>query len=119
MGRRGGRKVKGKGLFHEPKHKWLADVITIKSIRGARKACKKLLNALDRRKYGRLRIGRKRALQIARSLSEAANRVYSMLKKENLKPRTRKRLEKIGEIYESAADKAYDVYHAKFVRKRR
>jgi len=111
-------KSKG-GLFKPAKHKWLADIITFKTPKAARRAAKRLINALKRRRIGKMKIGRKRALTIAKALQYASSRAEASVKRENLSLKEKKELRKISEIYDKASDKAYRIYHIKYVRKRR
>ena len=107
------------GLFKPAKHKWLADIITFKSPRSARKAARRLVNALKRKRLGKLKIGRKRALTISKALQYAGSRAEASSKRSNLSRDEKRELKKISEIYDKAADRAYKLYHSKYVRKRR
>ena len=113
------RKTKNRGLFKPAKHKWLAKIVTFKTPSLARKASKKLLNGLKRGRIGKLKIGTKRALTIAKALQYAASRAEASTKRENLSVKEKRELRKISEIYDKAADRAYKIYHSKYVRKRR
>jgi hypothetical protein len=107
-------KSRGSGLFKPPRHKWLADIITFESEAKARKAAKRLVNDVERGRMGRKRIGRKRALTIARALLYAANRAEASAKRRNLTPEERRKLREISEIYRKAAEEAFEIYKEKY-----
>jgi hypothetical protein len=107
-------KSRGSGLFKPPRHKWLADIVTFKDPEKAKKAAKRLVHGLERGRIGRQRIGRKRALTIARALQYAANRARASAKRRNLSPKERKELREIAEIYDEAAEEAFEIYKEKY-----
>jgi len=109
---------KRKGLFGPAKHNWLADIITFKTISGAEKAAKKLINALKRGRLGKLKIGQKRALQIDQALNLAARRAKAASKNPKFKPKKRKQLRKISKIYDKAAEEASMIYKTKYKSKK-
>lgn len=108
------RKKSSSGLFAPARHKWLADVITFENPAKARQAADKLINAMKRGRYGRMKIGEKRALTIARALQYAANRAKASAKRSNLSRSERDELERISRIYDKAAEKAFDIYDKKY-----
>ena len=108
------RKSRGSGLFKPARHKWLADIITFESESKARKAAKRLVNDLERGRIGKKKIGKKRALTIARALQYAANRAEASAKRKNLSPKERKELKEIAKIYDRAAKEAFEIYDEKY-----
>ena len=110
-----GRKKK-RGLFDnkEPKHPWIAKNISLKSPSQAKKGAERLLKALKRGMYKRLKIGQKRALAIARGLQQAANRAKASAKKKDLSKREKQQLRKISKILDKAAEKAFKIYEQKY-----
>ena len=104
----------GWGLFKPARHKWIADIITFETPGKARKAADKLIGALQRGRYGNLKIGQKRALAIARALQYAANRAKASAKRKNLSPKERKELIRISKIYDQAAERAFRIYHKRY-----
>jgi len=104
------RKSNKGGLFKPPKHKWLAKIVTFKDPEKAEKAADKLVGALKRGRLGKMKIGRKRALTIARALNYAANRAEAAAKRRNLSPEERRELKEIAEIYREAAEEAFEIY---------
>ena len=115
MGKRKSKKSQKEGsLFRPPKHKWLADIITFEKVGDARRAAKRLVNGLKRKRIGDLKIGRERALAIARSLQNAANRARASAKRKNLSQKERKKLLSIARVYDKAADRAFEIYHEKY-----
>ncbi len=109
-----GRVSRVKGLFHRPKHNWIAKYITQEGITVAKENTSKLIKALERGKLGKLKIGRKRALAIARALREEANRLKAQLKRKDLKPETREKFKRLYEIYDSASDRAFTIYREEY-----
>ena len=107
-------RVKARGLFKPPKHRWLAEIVTFKTPKAAREAARKLVNALKRRRLGSRRIGRKTALTIARALNYAANRAAAAARSPKLSAKERRELVKISQIYRRAAEQAFKLYHAKY-----
>ncbi len=103
-----------RSLFHEPKHDWLGDIITWESTKAAREAAKRLLSALERGHIGKLKIGQKRALAIARALQNAANGAKAAAKKRGLKSKTKKRLRSVAKVYDRAAERAFRIYREKY-----
>ena len=85
-----------KGMFYEkPHHRWLAKLITFKSITEARKNAAKLVR---KAKHSR----RDTAVTIKRALVLARNRAKASLKRKGLDRSTRHRLSQIAKIYEKA-----------------
>ena len=77
MARRKSVRRRKRGMFYEPpRHKWLAEIITIVSPTAARQAVKKLLAKAKK-------ANRKVKLLIKRAMVLAANRAAAMRKKKN------------------------------------
>lgn len=120
MGRKRGKsrgrksKSRGSGLFKPPRHKDIAEIVSFKNPREAREAASRLVNALERGRLGKKKVGKKRALTIARALTYAANRAEASAKRRNLSPKERRELKEIAEIYRDAADEAWEIYHEKY-----
>ena len=109
--RKAGRK---RGLFKPAKHKWLARIITFEDPDKAEEAAERLVNGMKKGRLGRQKIGKKRALTIARSLQYAANRARASAKRRNLSPEERRELLEIAEIYDEYADEAWEIYREKY-----
>lgn len=106
-----GRRIRIKrGLFKPPKHKWLADIVSFKSITAARKSAQRLLKALKRKRIAGRKIGRKTALVIVRALYYAANRAKAAAKRKGLSARERKQLLGVSKVYRKAGEKASKIY---------
>jgi len=101
-------------LFDEPKHKWLAKIITFKTPSQAERAAERLIKALKRGRLGKLKIGRKRALQIDQALNKAANMAEASAKRENLSKKEKQQLKKIAKIYRRAQRQASKIYKQKY-----
>ena len=113
-----GRRKRG-GLFSPPRHKWLSDIISYKDPESAERAAERLLNALRkgelRYKGKTIKIGRTRALQIARALQRAANETKVIYKnKKNLSPEERREFKEIHKIYEEARQEAWKIYREEY-----
>lgn len=99
------KKERKQTLFKRPKHKYLAKIITFKSVTGAEKSVKKSENLFKEAKT------KKKKLRIARAIQYAENRIkYGFLAKKNLKKETKVRLKKIANIYEDSADRLWKEY---------
>ena len=101
-------------LFKPPKHKWLAKIVSFKNPSSARKSAKKLVSGLKRGRIGKMKIGKKRALQIVKALNYAANRAEAAAKKKDLSAKERKELKRISRIYRSAQEKASRIYARRY-----
>jgi len=110
--------LRSKGIFHEPKHKWLADIVSFESPEKAEKSARRLVAALKNGKIQHegktLKIGQKRALQIYKSIIEAANRAKASARRKNLSERERRELLRVAKIYEKAKEEAKEIYHKKY-----
>lgn len=96
-----------RSLFFKPKYKTLAKIVKMDSPKNARKTVKKLLQQCKEAKRPSAVLRRARAMQTA------ANRARAMLKRKNLSEKERKEFEKIAEIYDKAAEKAFKLYRKK------
>lgn len=102
------------GLFRPPRWKYIAEVVTFETPGKAREAAGRLVRALERGRLGRLRIGRRRALSIARALQYAANRAKAAARNPRISARERAELRRISEIYDRAAERAFEIYREKY-----
>jgi len=91
-------------LFKPPKHQYLADLITFKSVEGAEKSSKKAMRMFNDAK------SKQKKLRIVRTLQYAENRINASLKKKNLNPETKKRFKKISSTYGFTADSLWIKY---------
>jgi len=107
-------KKKSDGLFKPPRHRWLADIVSFESPTKARESARKLVKAFERGRIGRRKIGRKRALTIARALNYAANRAEASAKRKGLSSKERKELKEIAKIYRKAAEEAFEIYREEY-----
>ncbi len=90
-----------RGLFRPARHKWLADIVCIKTPSCARKAATKLLRLFKQA----LRAGKRdRAVLIKRAVVLAANRARVSAKRRSLSVKERAELKEVARIYERAAD---------------
>ena len=83
-------------IFFPPAHKWLADIISVRSIPEARRSVATLSRIHARSTRSRRRL-------IKRAIVLAANRAEAMAKKEDLSPKERVELKEISRIYRRAA----------------
>jgi len=86
-----------KGIFFPPKHKELANIITIKSVSGARKAVRKIKALLRKGKY------KLKQLRAALNLAGVRAKVIAKTKAKN--PSVKRRLLQVSKIYLNAAKK--------------
>jgi len=94
--RRKKRKKRTKTMFYSPpRHKWLANIITIRTPAEARKAAKKLL-AMAKKAPRAKKVLIKKAMVLAR------NRALAMAKKRNLSAKEKRELRLVAKIYERA-----------------
>jgi len=100
----------GKGMFYQPAHhKYLAEIVTFRSVEAARDACQRLKQLYREAKT------RDKRLTILRAVVLAANRAKVMAQKHpHLKPETRKRLMRIAKIYRELADKLKEDYRKRY-----
>ena len=101
-------------MFKPARHRWLASIITFKNPSKARAAAKRLLNALKRGRYKKMKIGKGRALDIVQSLNYAANMAKASARRKNLSARERKQLRQISKIYRSAQKQASRIYERRY-----
>ena len=69
---------------------------------------------MERGRIGKKRIGRKRAMTIAKALTNAANRAEASAKRRNLTPEEKRKLKEISEIYRRASREAWEIYREKY-----
>ncbi len=84
-----------RGLFYKkPRHKDLAEIVTLESPRRARRAARKLKEEFEDART------RKRKVTIKRATVLAANRAKAARKRRNLSKKEKRELEEIAKIYE-------------------
>ena len=109
---------KNKGIFLEPRHKWLADIVSFENPEKAERSAERLVSALKNKKIQHngkiIKIGQKRALTILRSITEAYNRAKASLNRKNLSAKERREYERIAKIYERAKEEAKVIYREKY-----
>ncbi|WFO75635.1 hypothetical protein J4526_01775 [Desulfurococcaceae archaeon MEX13E-LK6-19] len=108
------KKSKDNGLFKPPRHKWLANIVSFKKPDEAKEAAQELVDALKKGRLGKKKIGRKTALTIARAIQYAANRAEAASKNPIISPKERRELKEVAEIYEDAAEEAWEIYREKY-----
>ena len=101
-------KSKRKGLFKPPRWKYLADIVSFESPKEARKSANEVLKSIKQAKR------RDKALREARALQYAANRAKAAAKNPRLSPKERRELKEVAEIYEEAAEEAWEIYRKRF-----
>ena len=100
------KQIRKRTLFKPPKHKYLAKLITYKSVEDAEKSVLKLDRMFRDAKT------KKKKLRIVRSMQYAENRITGgFLKKKNLKPETKQRLKGIASTYGYHADILWSKYN--------
>ena len=90
---------KSRGMFRPAKHRKLAKIVTFETVKGAKKAAQRLLRMFNKART------RKQKVLIKRATVLAANRAKVSARRRNLRPRTKKRLKHIAEIYRKASKK--------------
>ena len=85
-------------LFFPPRHRKIAEIISIESPKKARHAVKTLLRMAKKAPH-------RRKVLIKRSIVLAANRAEAASKKRNLSRREKKELKTVAKIYRTAARK--------------
>jgi hypothetical protein len=83
------------GIFFPAKHKELSNIITIKSVSGAREAVRKIKALLRKRKYS--------AKQLRAALILAGARAKVIAKTKAKDPKVKRRLLQVAKIYLNAA----------------
>lgn len=91
-------------LFKQPKYKYLAKLITFKTVKDAEKS------VIKAEKMFREAKTKKKKLRIVRSIQYAENRIHGSLAKKGLKKETKKRLKVIASTYGFSADKLWLQY---------
>ena len=92
------------GLFVPMKHKYLADMISLKTPKEAAESCKKLLQEF------RDAMTRPKRLRIARATQLAANRAKVMARRTTISPAERNEFRKIHILYKALATKLFTSY---------
>jgi len=92
-----------KTMFGKPKHKYLSDIISIRSPSAAQGSVREL-----NREFYQSKTKAKR-LRIARSAQLASNRAKAMMNK-RLSPRERGEMLMVSAIYKKAAERMFEVY---------
>lgn len=99
MGRKT-RRGKGRSMFYDkPRHRDIAEIVTIESPAAARKAGRKLLAMFNKAKT------RKRKVTIKRSVVLAANRAEAASKRRNLSEKERREMKEVARIYRQISKK--------------
>jgi hypothetical protein len=79
-------------LFFPPKHKWLADIISLKDPQSARESVRILKQEFEKS-------GRARRRTILRAANLAANRAAAFLNKKNISAKEKQEFREIEKIY--------------------
>ena len=100
----------GKGMFYRPAHhKYLAEIITFKSVSAAEDAARRLKQLYKEAKT------RDKRLTILRAVVLAANRAKVAARRHPyLKPSTRERLLKVARVYRKLADELKADYRRRY-----
>jgi len=93
-----------KTMFGKPKHKYLRDIISIRSPEAATGSVRELTREFFQSKT------KVKRLRIARAAQLAANRALASAKRQTVSPRERAELRKVARIYRDAAERMFDVY---------
>lgn len=91
-------------LFKTPKYKYLAELITFKSVKGAETSVSKAEKIFKKAKT------KEKKLRVVRSIQYAENRIHGSLAKKGLKAETKKRFKAIKKTYGDSADYLWDEY---------
>lgn len=91
-------------MFSPAKHKYLRDIISIRSPESATGSVREL-----NREFYQSKTKAKR-LSIARSAQLASNRALASAKRKSVSPRERAELKKVARIYGDAAERMFEVY---------
>lgn len=102
------KKRKGKGLFKPAKWKYLAEIVSFETPGKAKKSAREVLKSIRSAKR------RDKALREARALQYAANRARAAAKNPRLSAKEKRELREVAEIYEEAAEEAWEIYREKF-----
>ena len=90
-------------MFGKPKHKYLRDIISIRTPESATGSVRELNREFNQAKT------KAKKLRIARATLLASNRAKAMLSK-RLSPRERGEMLMVSAIYKKAAERMFDVY---------
>jgi len=93
-----------KTMFGKAKHKYLRDIISIRSPESATDS----VCELGREFY--LSKTKTKKLRIARSAQLASNRALASAKRQSVSPRERAELKKVARIYRDAAERMFEIY---------
>jgi len=93
-----------KTMFGKPKHKYLRDIISIRSPESATGSVRELTREFYQSKT------KAKRLRIARSAQLASNRALASAKRQSVSPRERAELKKVARIYAQLAEKLFDSY---------
>lgn len=91
-------------LFKQPTYKYLAELITFKSVKGAERSVLKAEKIFKKSKT------KEKKLRVVRSIQYAENRIHGSLAKKGLRPETKKRFKAIKRTYGDSADYLWDEY---------
>jgi len=89
--------MSGQTLFFPAKHKWLADIISLRTPEEAREAVRKLKKIFNES-------GHSKRVLILRAVVLAANRAEAARKKKNLSAKEKKEFREIEKIYRNFAE---------------
>ena len=93
-----------KTMFGKPRHKYLRDIISIRSPESATGSVRELTREFYQSKT------KTKRLRIARSAQLASNRASASAKRQSVSPRERAELKKVARIYGDAAERMFDSY---------
>jgi len=93
-----------KTMFGKAKHKYLRDIISIRSPESATGSVRELTREFYQSKT------RAKRLRIARSAQLASNRALASAKRKSVSPRERAELKKVAKIYGDVAERMFWIY---------
>ena len=97
------------GMFLPARHRYLSEIVTFRSITGAKEAARKLRHLYDEAKT------RQKKLTILRAVVLAANRAEVAAKRHpSFSPEVRRRWERIAQIYRSLAEELKHKYRREY-----
>ena len=97
------------GMFLPARHRYLSEIVTFRSITGAREAARQLRRLYDEAKT------RQKKLTILRAVVLAANRAEVAAKRHpSFSPEVRRRWKRIAQIYRSLAEELKREYRREF-----
>jgi len=91
-------------MFGRAKHKYLGDIISIRSPESATGSVRELAREFYQSKT------RAKRLRIARSAQLASNRALASAKRKAVSPRERAELKKVARIYRDVAERMFESY---------